>query len=52
MMLFLFEILTDIDDKIINKAVELKKDWQEVVQENIEAYYDDLKALEIYPGDY
>jgi len=39
--------ITDIDDKIIKKAGELKKDWQTVVQENITAYEDDLKMLGI-----
>ncbi|MCR4337005.1 MAG: cysteine--tRNA ligase [Candidatus Omnitrophica bacterium] len=43
--------ITDIDDKIINKAKELKKDWQEVVQENIDAYYKDLQDLGIPPAD-
>jgi len=39
--------ITDIDDKIINKANELGKDWKEVVNENIERYYKDLELLGI-----
>lgn len=43
--------ITDIDDKIINKANELNKDWKDVVKENIAAYENDLKALEIEKTD-
>ena len=39
--------ITDIDDKIINRAKELKKDWKEVVDENIASYQVDLQALGI-----
>jgi len=39
--------ITDIDDKIINKARETGKDWKEVVAENIAAYQNDLKRLGI-----
>ncbi|OGX07356.1 MAG: cysteine--tRNA ligase [Omnitrophica WOR_2 bacterium GWA2_47_8] len=43
--------ITDIDDKIINKANELKKDWKAVVDENIKAYYADLKMLALDKAD-
>ncbi|MFH1359983.1 MAG: cysteine--tRNA ligase [Candidatus Omnitrophota bacterium] len=39
--------ITDIDDKIINRAVELNKSWEEVVNENINSYQKDLKDLDI-----
>lgn len=44
--------LTDIDDKIINRANELKVDWQELVDKYIKSYYEDLKALGISKGDF
>ncbi len=43
--------ITDIDDKIINRANETKKTSEEVAQENIEAYYEDLKRLRINIAD-
>ncbi len=43
--------ITDIDDKIINRAHELKIDWQELVRKYIDAYYDDLKTLGIEKAD-
>jgi len=43
--------ITDIDDKIINKARETGKDWKEVVAENIEAYANDLNRLGVPPAD-
>lgn len=39
--------ITDIDDKIINRAKELGKDWKELVGLYIDRYYQDLKALGI-----
>jgi len=39
--------ITDIDDKIINRANELKMDWKELVDRYIESYRQDLKTLEI-----
>ena len=39
--------ITDIDDKIINKAKELHKKWSEVVEENIALYQKDLQTLGI-----
>jgi len=52
-----FEVLfirniTDIDDKIINKAREQGCDWSQVVNKNIAAYEQDLKALGIPPADH
>ncbi len=44
--------ITDIDDKIINRAKELKIDWQELVKKYIERYYEDSQALGIQKGDY
>ena len=43
--------ITDVDDKIINKAVELKKNSDEVAEENIKSYYQDLKSLGVDPAD-
>lgn len=43
--------ITDIDDKIINKANELKKTSDQVARENIEGYYKDLKNLAIDQAD-
>jgi len=42
--------ITDIDDKIINRAKELKKDWQELVSECIASYNKDLQALGVRKG--
>ena len=44
--------ITDIDDKIINRANELKVDWKELVKKYIDRYYDDLKSLGIEKGDF
>ncbi|MDD5432253.1 MAG: cysteine--tRNA ligase [Candidatus Omnitrophica bacterium] len=44
--------ITDIDDKIINRANELKVDWKELVKKYIGRYYEDLEALGIQKGDY
>lgn len=42
--------ITDIDDKIINRANELKVDWKELVAKYIESYKKDLRALGIREG--
>lgn len=42
--------ITDIDDKIINRANELKVGWKELVEKYITKYYEDLKALGIEKG--
>jgi len=44
--------ITDIDDKIINRARELKIDWNELVKKYIARYYEDLDALGIEKGDF
>lgn len=44
--------ITDVDDKIINRANELKVGWQELVEKYIGRYYEDLKALGIERGDF
>src|SRR3989338_2813741 len=43
--------ITDIDDKIINRANELKIDWQELVKKYIDKYTRDLEILGIEKGD-
>ncbi|MDD5195614.1 MAG: cysteine--tRNA ligase [Candidatus Omnitrophica bacterium] len=43
--------ITDIDDKIINRANELKVDWKDLVEKYIAKYYEDLKALGIDKAD-
>ena len=42
---------TDIDDKIINRAIETGEDWREIVEENIVGYYEDMDALNILRAD-
>ena len=44
--------ITDIDDKIINRANELKTDWKELVEKYIARYNEDLKAMEISKADF
>ncbi|OGX16566.1 MAG: cysteine--tRNA ligase [Omnitrophica WOR_2 bacterium RBG_13_41_10] len=43
--------ITDIDDKIINRAKELNLDWRSLVEKYIAGYYEDLAALEIDKAD-
>jgi len=43
--------ITDIDDKIINRANELKTDWKELVKKYIGSYYGDLAVLRIDKAD-
>jgi len=43
--------ITDIDDKIINRAKELGIDWEKLVNKYIDSYYQDLKALGISKAD-
>jgi len=38
---------TDIDDKIINRAIEEDVDWQEINQKYIEAFHQDMGKLNI-----
>jgi cysteinyl-tRNA synthetase len=42
--------ITDIDDKIINRANELDTGWKDLVEKYISSYNDDLKALGIRQG--
>lgn len=39
--------ITDIDDKIINRANELKVEWKDLVKKYIDSYNNDLKLLNI-----
>jgi cysteinyl-tRNA synthetase len=43
--------VTDIDDKIINRAKETKTDWRDLVKKYIDRYYEDLRDLGIEKGD-
>ena len=42
---------TDIDDKIINRAIETGEDWKAIVEDNIAGYYEDMDALNILRAD-
>ena len=44
--------ITDIDDKIINRANELKIAWKELAAKYIESYNQDLKMLGIKQADH
>ena len=44
--------ITDIDDKIINRANELKIDWRALVNKYIDSYDEDLKLLGIQRADF
>ena len=44
---FYLQNITDLDDKIINRARELKKDPLKLAREFEELYYDDIKKLDI-----
>jgi len=43
--------ITDIDDKIINRALETKRTAHDVSEEQIHFYYEDLKSLGVLAGD-
>ena len=43
--------ITDIDDKIINRAKELGVNWKELVNKYIDSYYQDLGILGISKAD-
>jgi len=43
---------TDIDDKIINRAKELKKDTKEIAEYYIQAFYEDMGRLYVEKADY
>ncbi|MFH1441336.1 MAG: cysteine--tRNA ligase [Candidatus Omnitrophota bacterium] len=42
--------ITDIDDKIINRANELKTNWEDLVNKYIDRYYEDLESLGVRKG--
>ncbi|MCK5215230.1 MAG: cysteine--tRNA ligase [Candidatus Omnitrophica bacterium] len=44
--------ITDVDDKIINRARETNKTSTQVAEENIKAYYEDLKRLGVDAADH
>ncbi len=44
--------ITDIDDKIIKRANELKISWQELVKKYIDSYSEDLAVLGIEKADF
>ncbi|MDI6758479.1 MAG: cysteine--tRNA ligase [Candidatus Omnitrophota bacterium] len=44
--------ITDIDDKIIKRANELKISWQELVKKYIDSYFKDLAILGIEKADF
>jgi cysteinyl-tRNA synthetase len=39
--------LTDVDDRIIKRAIEQKRSTEEVTEEYIQAFFDDIKELKI-----
>lgn len=43
--------LTDIDDKIINKAIAEKTTTKEIAEKYTQAFFDDIKRLKIKPAD-
>lgn len=44
--------ITDIDDKIINRANELKINWKDLIAKYIASYYQDLNSLGIEKADF
>ena len=42
---------TDIDDKIINRANEEGRNWKEVAEDNIRAYFEAMDALKVKRAD-
>ncbi len=45
--LFYLQNITDIDDKIINRANETKQDPKKVAEEFTKSYYEDMEALNV-----
>ena len=43
--------ITDVDDKIIHKAIETKRESKDVSEEQIRLYYEDMKALGVSKAD-
>ncbi|MCM8819401.1 MAG: cysteine--tRNA ligase [Candidatus Omnitrophica bacterium] len=44
--------ITDIDDKIINRAKQLNINWKNLTEKYISSYYEDLELLGIKKADY
>ncbi len=44
--------ITDIDDKIINRANENREDWKALTERFINAYREDERALNVLPPDH
>lgn len=44
---FYLQNITDIDDKIIEKAAQEKKDWKDIVKRYKKEYFEDMKSLGI-----
>lgn len=44
---FYLQNITDIDDKIINRANQEKKDWREIVRKYEKEYFEDMSSLGI-----
>ena len=44
--------ITDIDDKIINKSIELSQDINEITEKFSQAYFDDMQALNTLTPDH
>jgi cysteinyl-tRNA synthetase len=44
--------ITDIDDKIINKSIELSQDINEITENFSQAYFDDMQALNTLTPDH
>src|SRR3569833_3158230 len=41
---------TDVDDKIIRRAHEQKKDWQQITSTYITAYHEDMARIGVEPA--
>ncbi len=46
-LVFYLQNITDIDDKIINRAKSENKSWDEISGKYMKAYFDDMKSLKI-----
>ncbi len=46
-LVFYLQNITDIDDKIINRAKSENKDWDEISSKYMKAYFEDMKSLRI-----
>ncbi|MBQ7585048.1 MAG: cysteine--tRNA ligase [Desulfovibrionaceae bacterium] len=43
---------TDIDDKIIRRAQEEQRDWQEVAKTYMQTFHEDMERLQVLPADF